>query len=530
MNADQSNHRFPQESIPRPEWIDGTRWFWGFLAVTTLWKVFAGRNLGLVFDECYYWEWALHPGLCYLDHPPMTAWMIALGRALLGHTSLAIRVWSILAGVLLALFGRALARTMFGESAGNRAGIFLMLAPIFFGNSFLMTPDSWLVTAWMASTFFAWKAIRTDGATAWWLLTGASAGIGMLCKYTMVLFYAALSLFCLTEYGRRWKLLSGLFLASVTSLLLFLPALVWNSSHGWVSFQHQFHHGFGNEHPDVWIHAGNLLDYILFLILLVSPVLAILCFRSASYGNLREERFRYLGTFFWTVVLFFGFAAAKAHVEANWPMTAFVTGLVLVAGDWKSFGKTWRRTALILLLLTDFGAVAAISYLCLPEDSMMRLQGFRSDTSWSNGSKGIPGTATVATAIAQNLSDLQLRLEEFKGPAKVADAIRKEFRSSGADFLCPTSYQLFGILSYYAPDLEPLLWLPYQGRLRFPWIKYRDWDGKSALIVSWPRHYTDYHWLFAEQAPAVPIPVEGIGTPVSASFGRRFRADRTTDR
>ena len=95
--------------------------------------------------------------------------------------------------------------------------------------------------------------------------------------------------------------------------------------------------------------------------------------RGAAATRLLDERFRFLALFFWTVVLFFAFSAAKAHIEANWPMAAFVTGLILVAADWERYGKAWRHAAILVLLLADFGAVLGVGYLTLPKDSPLAI-------------------------------------------------------------------------------------------------------------------------------------------------------------
>jgi len=198
--------------------IDRDRWFWGTLAAATLWKLLVGARLGLIFDECHYWVWALHPQACYLDHPPLVAWMIAGGRSLLGQTELAVRLGAILSGIVLALAGRTVAKETFGPDAGNRAGIFLTLAPVFAGNAFLMTPDSWLAPAWALALLFAWRGSRDAATMLWWLPCGAAAGIGLLSKYTMVLFFAGLGLFWIMSPGKRGRILLGGTIAGITAL------------------------------------------------------------------------------------------------------------------------------------------------------------------------------------------------------------------------------------------------------------------------------------------------------------------------
>ena len=510
-------------------WLAQTRWFWSLLLIVTLWKTFAASSLGLIFDECYYWEWSLHPQAGYYDHPPITAWLIASGHALFGHTALAVRFWAILSGILLSLGGRSLARRMFGEATGNRAGIFLLLAPIFAGNALLMTPDTFLMPAWAFSVLFAWRGSREHAPYAWWLAAGAAAGLGMLSKYTMVLYYVALTIFWLLSPGKRGRLFLGISMAAIISLLCFLPVIWWNSQHEWVSFQNQMRHGFYNEHHAL-INFQNLADYTAFLIVLVSPLLGLFCFRSAA-TRLLDERFRFLAIFYWTVVLFFALSAAKAHIEANWPMAAFVTGLILVAADWERYGKFWRRAAVILLLVADGGAVLGVSYLSLPKDSRFAVQNLSFNTEFLKKCLGtLPHAEELAISTQKGFGEFQGRIEEFLGPQIVASAVADAFKKSGADFLCLSNYQFAGVISFYAPELEPVMWLPFLGRYRFPWINDTAWAGKTALCVAWPRTGPDYSVLFSKFSPSSPLELPQIKSPIQLSIGKNYMPEKVNYR
>lgn len=499
------------------------------MLTVTLWKFFAASQIGLIFDECYYWEWSLHPQASYYDHPPLTGWLIGSGHALLGHSQLAVRFWAILSGIMLAMVGRALAWDMFGKGAGNRAGIMLLLAPIFAGNSLLMTPDTFLMPAWALAVFFAWKGSREHASYAWWMAAGAAAGLGMLSKYTMVLYYAAIGIFWLITPARRVSLFLGITLASVISLLFFTPVIWWNSQHGWVSFLNQLRHGYHNEHHTL-INSQNLADYTAFLIILVSPLLGLFCFRSAA-TRLYDERYRFLSVFYWTVVVFFAFSAAKAHIEANWPMAAFVTGLIMVAADWENYGKTWRRGALILLLVADGGAVLGVSYLSLPKNSPFAIQNLSLNTEFLQKCLApLPHGRELATEAERSFHELQGRIEELLGPEQVATAVAEEFRKSGADFLCLSSYQFAGVIAFYAPELEPVLWLPYLGHYRFPWINDQVWAGKTALAAEWPHNGPDYSVLFTEYSTPRPLELPGIQRPVFLRTGKNYLPEKVNYR
>jgi hypothetical protein len=239
---------------------------------------------------------------------------------------------------------------------------------------------------------------------------------------------------------------------------------------------------------------------------------------------MRDARFLFLGVFFWTVVVFFGYSAAKAHIEANWPMAAFVTALIMVSGDWENYGAGWRNAALVVLLMADVGAVIGVSNLLLPKDSPLSIRNFSPDLSFMGK---IPGVSLLEAPAKQGLSDFQTRIEEFLGPETAAKTIEENFRSSGADFVCLSTYQLFGVMSFYAPSLEPLLWLPDHGRSRFPWINDREWAGKNALVASWPRPDFSSLGLFAELLPPRSIPVSGTKSPLYLSIGHSYEPDKT---
>jgi len=503
--------------------MDRDRWFWGILGAVTLWKVLIGAGLGLIFDECYYWVWALHPQACYFDHPPLVAWSIAAGRALLGHTELAVRLGAIISGIILALAGRTLAKEMFGSDAGNRAGILLILAPVFAGNAFLMTPDTWLAPAWALALLFAWRGCRESGTMLWWLPCGAAAGVGLLSKYTMILFFGGLGLVWILSPGKRVRILIGSILAGITAIAFFSPVIWWNSTHQWASFGHQIHHGFHNE-QSVRLHIDFLANYALFLIVLVSPVLGLLCFRSAFSMN--DERARFLGAFFWVVVAFFGYAAVKAHVEANWPMMAFVSVLILVAGDWNRYSPAWRKASLIVLLIADLAAVMALTLLLLVGKPLLSHLSHPPEMAWVGT---VTGSTTLASEAQRSLADLQAKLSEIIGPRDVAQRIAVEFKSSGADFLCADTYQTFGVLSFYAPELEPYLWLPVKGRSRFPWIDEQGLAGKTGLTAEWPRSGCTFGWLFQKTLWSKKIELPGIGRPITLTKNAIYEPSRNKE-
>src|ERR1700754_4723214 len=86
----------------------------GVILALSLVRVWLAATLGLTEDEAYYRLWALAPAKSYLDHPPMTGWMIAFGRWVAGDSPLGIRLPAILASLVGPLVLWRTASILFG--------------------------------------------------------------------------------------------------------------------------------------------------------------------------------------------------------------------------------------------------------------------------------------------------------------------------------------------------------------------------------------------------------------------------------
>ncbi|MEI7634399.1 MAG: glycosyltransferase family 39 protein [bacterium] len=429
-------------------------WFWAVLAETTTWRIAMAAIMGVCFDECYYHYWSLFPQLSYYDHPPLTAWMMHLSGMAFGESIWTVRLWPLLGGTVFVLAGRALARRLFGQPSADRAGIMLSLTPLLLGNGLIMTPDTLLAPCWALALYFAWRAIEQRTALSpWWIAAGLCAGIGALSKYPMALFFMGLALFWTAESAMRAKTWRGALICGVLTLVMFLPVIIWNSRNGWVSIRFQLGHGFSND--GAVISLPKLADYLATSLIVVTPLLCALCAWSSCRAMFRGDAARrFAGSFFLAVAAVFGAAALRGSSEANWVMPAFISGIVLVAGDWDSYALWLRRATLGLL-------AAAAALICAGVPAFVLF----------------PGPLSSMTIVAP-------KLKEVVGSPELASSVRRVKEEQGADVVCALSHQLFGRLSYYAPDMRSSLYVISRGKLRFPWINPAQWEGKRVLIVS----------------------------------------------
>ena len=193
----------------------------------------------LIPDEAYYWQYAQHMDLSFYDHPPMVAWLIWLGTAILGHNEFGVRIGALLCGLVTMGYLYALAQNLYNKSTAMRTLLLLAILPLGFGSGLLMTPDAPLVAAWAATLYYMERALVAGQRTAW-LGMGIAFGLGLLSKYSLGLLGIAALVFVIVDpTARRWMKRPHPYLAALLAVLLFSPVIIWNYQNDWVSFAFQ---------------------------------------------------------------------------------------------------------------------------------------------------------------------------------------------------------------------------------------------------------------------------------------------------
>ena len=238
----------------------------GVVAFSLMLRLIYLGQAQLIPDEAYYWNYAQHMELSFLDHPPMVAWLIWLGTTVLGNNEFGVRIGAFLCGLVTMGYLYALARNLYDKSTAMRALLLLAVLPITFASGILMTPDAPLIAAWAATLYYMERALVAGHSSAW-LGMGVAFGLGLLSKYTLGLLGVAALLFVILDpAARRWMRRPHPYLAAALALLLFSPVIIWNSDHQWASFlfQSQRAQGIGNQF--------SLHYLILHAVILLTPV------------------------------------------------------------------------------------------------------------------------------------------------------------------------------------------------------------------------------------------------------------------
>lgn len=223
----------PASAAPRPDW----RLVVGFAALTILIHFLTNGAYGYFRDELYFIACGYHLAWGYVDMPPMAPLVARLSRAAMGDSLFAIRFFPALAGGATV----ALAGILAWELGGRRfaqalAMLAAMLAPIYLGLGTILTMNVFDAIFWMGCVWALIRLIKT-GDPRWWLLFGASAGLGLENKESMVFlgFGIVVGLAVVPERKlmfNRWFVFGG-----IVALLLFMPTLVWQAMHNFPMYE-----------------------------------------------------------------------------------------------------------------------------------------------------------------------------------------------------------------------------------------------------------------------------------------------------
>lgn len=420
------------------------------LAGLTVLRFAVAAATPLAPDEAYYWVWsrALAPG--YFDHPPMVALWIRIGTAIAGSGAFGVRLLGPISAALGSLLLVDTAKRLVPAPNSGVVAAALLNATLMFGvGSVIMTPDTPLLFFWTACL---WAVVRSiDGRRGWWLLAGLFAGLALASKYTAVLLLGGVGLWMLIVPAQRRALRrKEPWFGAGLALLLFLPVVWWNATHGWASFLRQGGRVANWQPQRAAQFLGELVGGQFGL---ATPLVFVLCVAGSVAAVRHAWRSRDPG---WTLLaalilpgtLVFVQHAFGARVQGNWPAILYPAAAIAAAG---LGGTVWRRLRLPAVAL----------------------------------GVGITGLVYAQAALA--LFPLPPRVDPIVRQLDGWDALARQVaavaRSQSARFVVATDY---GLASELARDLPPgLALLGVEPRWALFNLPRGGAEGRIGILV-WP--------------------------------------------
>ena len=281
-------------------------------------------------DELQTLDDARHLDWGYVAYPPIVALLgrlelVVFGTSLVGFrllAAVAVSAAMVIAGLLAKELGGGRREQVLAALATGISPVSLSQGAVF---QYVSLDYLWCVLL----TYFLVRLLKTEDAR-WWLAIGAVIGLGLQTKYTMAFFGASLLAGLLLTRARRYLLSGWLWAGAGVALLIFLPNLIWQIQHQFISLEFLKH-----------IHArdvaegrarGFLLQQLLFC---VNPATIPLVFLGLWFYFAREEgkRYRLLGWMFAVTLGIFVVAKARFYYLAPMYPVLLAAGSVLW-GQW----------------------------------------------------------------------------------------------------------------------------------------------------------------------------------------------------
>ncbi len=202
-------------------------------------RLLFGGSFELLQEEAYYWNYAQHLDIGYLDHPPMVAVLIKIGTLFFGNSEFGIRIGAILCWLLAIFFVVRYTREISNRDTALAAAVIMAVVPAFVAFGLLMTPDAPLICCWAGTIYFGRRAL-VDMDSKSWLGVGIFLGLGLCSKYTIALVGPAfLGYMLIDSRARSWFFRPQPYGAALLALLVFSPVIWWNYQNEWASFLFQ---------------------------------------------------------------------------------------------------------------------------------------------------------------------------------------------------------------------------------------------------------------------------------------------------
>ena len=474
-------------------WCRGTAI--ALIAATAIWHVFYLINncpLDLSADEAHYWDWSRHLDWSYYSKGPLVAWIIRLSRELFGGLSIklcgtelfAVHFPAVLCGIgLLSGLYVLASRVLSSERLALATVAAALTIPAMTAGASIMTIDAPFCCAWVWALVFAHSAIFRNSRWGW-PLAGVAVCLGILAKYTMVIWLGCIGMFLLTTPAVRGELRkAGFWIACLIATASVIPIIIWNAQHGWVTLRHVGWQA-GTQFEGVrWFGPVRYIVEQAGLLL----IFWFVCWAMAVWRQRPGQASPQMSFLWWTSVPMFAFFMSvtfKTPGQVNWPIAAYVSGLIL-AVDWLAYrfevaGQLWCRAHRAFLSLAVCAGLAMTFILHYPAIAQPLFV-------------AISGAPSAATPMPLRKYDPSPRLRGWRNLASAVDELRTKLALMGEDPIIVATYWTSpGELSFYCaghPDVYCIgpafgqrysqydLWRPN------PLWDPQEFKGRSVIVV-----------------------------------------------
>lgn len=352
--------RSTDESIPNQR-ARGQLCLWPLVtiaALTVIVHALFGGRYGFHRDELATLDDARHLAWGYVAYPPVTPFFGWLSLHFFGTSLAGFRFFASLAGAVAIVLTGMMTRELGGGRAAQTFAACAM-TPMVIATGTLMQYVSFDYLAWVAVAYFVARLCRTNNPR-WWLAVGAAIGFGMLSKYSMPFLVGGIAVGVILGDLRAHLRNKWLWLGAAVALIIFLPNLLWQWRHGFISLE------FLQRIHARDVHIGRTEGFLPDQLTLTFCALPVAVSGLLFFFSQRGRQFRVLGWMFAVPFALFLLAKGRGYyMAAGYPML-YAGGTVLLAAWITRLKRTWRTVAGVIGWSALGANIALFSALFLP--------------------------------------------------------------------------------------------------------------------------------------------------------------------
>ncbi len=394
-------------------------------------------SYGIFRDELYYLACANRPAFGYVDHPPLSIWILAVWKFLFGDSMFVIRIVpAIITSVSVFMIGLFTLRLGGGKIAVIISTLTFMLTPIFLGISTIYSMNVFDFFFWITSAYVFLRIIQTENKKLW-ILLGFVIGLGLMNKTSMLWFCAGIFFGIIFTPLRKELKTKYPYIAAGIAILIFSPFIIWNITH---NFAHlEFMRNAASRKYGELTPVSFLLDQFLIL----NPVTIYIWMPGIFFYFFSKhgKQFRALG-FIWLatfIILLINWHSKGEYIAASYQIL-FAGGAVIIE-KWSSIPKRgWIKYAIAPQVILFGILLSPFARPLLTPEKFLKYQDF----------VGIkpPANEGVETEMPQFYCDMFNWEKMAKKISKVYLTIPEEERSTTVVYCY--NYGKAGAMEYYS--------------------------------------------------------------------------------
>jgi len=303
---------------------------------------------GIFRDELYYLACANRIQLGYVDHPPLSIYILSVWKSLFGDAMFVIRIVpAIISSATVFMIGLLTMRLGGSKAAIIISTVAYMLTPIFLGMNTIYSMNAFDFFFWITSAYIFLRIIQ-DRNPKLWIVLGVVLGLGLLNKTSV--FWLGAGIFAGTIFTPLRKDLKTKYpyIAAVIALVIFSPFIIWNLTHDLAHLefmQNAASRKYGGLTP---------ISFVLDQILILNPLAILIWLPGIIFYFFKKDfkQYRAIG-FIWLTT--FVILVANIHSKGEYIAAAYqllFAGGAVMMGKWSSAAnRGWLKYAMTIPII-----------------------------------------------------------------------------------------------------------------------------------------------------------------------------------